>query len=115
VVANAGHLPIILRRANGQVFTGGEASGTPLGMFPSSYEDEELTMQAADILLLATDGVLDALDRPGGQFGLARLVDLVREAPHDAARLSASIRAAVDAQGGAALDDATWVALQLEG
>jgi serine phosphatase RsbU (regulator of sigma subunit) len=114
IVANAGHLPIVLRRASGEVFTGGHASGTPLGMFPSTYEDEELPLEPADIVLLATDGVLEALDRPGGADGLARLIELVRAAPHDAALLSESIRAVVNAQASGMADDATWVALQLE-
>lgn len=113
-VANAGHLPLIVRRANGHAFTCGNASGMPLGMLPCDYEEEELVLEPRDILLLITDGLVDALDHPTGRNGMNVLLRLVQGAPHDPRLIHARIRAAVDrARAQSVLDDVTWVGLQL--
>ncbi len=113
-IANAGHLPLIVRRASGEVFTCGGASGMPLGMLPCDYDDEEVILEPRDILLLMTDGLLEALDHPSGGMGMQLLLGLVREAPHDPRLIHERIRAAVDrARTRHVLDDVTWVGLQL--
>jgi serine phosphatase RsbU (regulator of sigma subunit) len=113
-VANAGHLPLVIRRVDGTVLTCGEPSGTPLGMLPSDYEEQELRLEPSDVVLLFTDGLVDALDFPSGRMGMNLLLALVREAPHDARQISERIRAAVDAVRSRKLvDDVTCVALQL--
>ena len=113
-LANAGHLPLVVRRADGHTYTCGGASGMPLGMFPCDYADEDIALRPKDILLLMTDGLLEALDHPSGGAGMHRLVNLVREAPHDPGQIHARIRAAVDqARSRHLLDDVTWVGLQL--
>lgn len=113
-VANAGHLPLIVRRASGEVFTCGGASGTPLGMLPGEYDEEDLVLEPMDILLLMTDGLLEALDHPSGRMGMQVLLDLVRGAPHDPRAINALIREEVDrARTEHVLDDVTWVGLQL--
>jgi serine phosphatase RsbU (regulator of sigma subunit) len=113
-VANAGHLPIVLRRATGEVIVFGGASGVPLGVAACEYEEEEFFLERGDILLLMTDGLLEALDHPSGHRGLELLVDEVRGSPHDVQVVNERIRAAVDrARRAHPLDDVTWVALQL--
>jgi sigma-B regulation protein RsbU (phosphoserine phosphatase) len=113
-VANAGHLPLVVRRANGHAFTCGSASGMPLGMLPCEYEEEEIALEPRDFLLLVTDGLVEALDHPTGRNGMTVLLRLVQGAPHDPKVLHARIRAAVDrARAHAVLDDVTWVGLQL--
>lgn len=115
VVSNAGHLPLVVRRATGHVFTCGSASGTPIGMLPSGYEDETVTLEPSDIVVLASDGVLEALDWPGGGRGIASLVELVQAAPHDGELVSAHLRAAMrELHAARSRDDATWVVLQLD-
>jgi serine phosphatase RsbU (regulator of sigma subunit) len=113
-MANAGHLPLIVRRANGHAFTCGNASGMPLGMLPCEYEEEELALEPKDILLLVTDGLVEALDHPTGRNGMNVLLRLVQGGPHDPRLIHARIRAAVDrAREHQVLDDVTWVGLQL--
>jgi serine phosphatase RsbU (regulator of sigma subunit) len=113
-VANAGHLPLIVRRASGRAFAWGEASGTPLGMVPCTYDEATLPLGPGDIVLAMTDGLVDALDHPTGRLGMEILLGVVREAPHDVRAIHERIRAAVDgARSRHALDDVTWVALQL--
>jgi serine phosphatase RsbU (regulator of sigma subunit) len=113
-VANAGHLPLIVRRAEGHAFTCGNPSGLPLGMLPCEYEDEEIVLEPRDMLLLITDGLLEALDHPTGRNGMSILLRLVQGAPHDPRQVHARIREAVDrARAHRVLDDVTWVGLQL--
>jgi serine phosphatase RsbU (regulator of sigma subunit) len=114
-VANAGHLPLVVRRADGEVFACAGASGMPLGMFPGEYFEEELALEPRDIVLLMTDGLLEALDHPTGHRGLQLLLGDIRTAPHHAGVISERIRAVVErARSRHEVDDVTWVALQLE-
>lgn len=113
-VANAGHLPMIVRRANDEVFTFGGASGVPLGMMACEYAEDELLLERGDIFLLLTDGLLEALDPPTGHRGMELLVDEVLAAGHDAAAINDRVRGAVErARAAHPLDDVTWLALQL--
>ena len=114
-IANAGHLPLMIRRANGEVFDFGGASGTPLGMMPCRYVDERLELQPLDIVLLMTDGVAEALDLPGDRMGTKRLHRIMNTAPHDPKVINARILAAANESSSAsAPDDLTLVALQFE-
>lgn len=114
-VANAGHLPLIIRRADGTVVTFGAPSGTPLGMMECDYTDEEIDLERLDIVLLMTDGLVEALDRPSDRMGMELLVGLIRYAPHDPKLVNARILEAVNKMKGTKpLDDVTLVALQLQ-
>jgi sigma-B regulation protein RsbU (phosphoserine phosphatase) len=114
-IANAGHIPLMIRRANGEVFDFGGASGTPLGMMPCRYVDERLELQPLDIVLLMTDGLVEALDLPSDRMGTQRLHRIVNTAPHDPAIINARILAAANESNGAqTLDDVTLLALQVE-
>jgi len=114
-VANAGHLPLIVRRASGEVFTFGPPSGTPLGMMPCEYTDDDIELGPLDIVLLMTDGLVEALDRPSDRMGLQLLLGLIKYAPHDPRLIHTRILEAVNKMKGAKLlDDCTLVALQLE-
>ena len=113
-VANAGHLPLLVRRASGEVFTFGGASGMPLGTVRCDYAEDELVLEPADIVLLVTDGLLEALDHPSGHRGLELLLDEVHASPHDTGAMNLRIRAAVaQARLEHTLDDVTWVGLQI--
>jgi serine phosphatase RsbU (regulator of sigma subunit) len=62
-VANAGHVPLMLRRASGDVRIIGRASGPPLGIWPdSSHFDETYRFKSGDLLVLMTDGILEAIE-----------------------------------------------------
>src|ERR1700740_3142926 len=54
-----------------------EATGIPPGLFAaSSYETLTLRLQPGDAVLFCTDGITDAFDRKGQQFGIERLQEL---------------------------------------
>ncbi|HOZ46978.1 MAG TPA: SpoIIE family protein phosphatase [Candidatus Hydrogenedentes bacterium] len=71
--ANAGHPPLLIRRANGTV----EPVRLPapaLGLDPNvQYSDGEFRLAKDDVLVLYTDGVLDARTSTGASFGATRL------------------------------------------
>jgi sigma-B regulation protein RsbU (phosphoserine phosphatase) len=71
--ANAGHNPPMVIRANGQVKLLG-VHGLALGVIPQiRLEERTVRLEPGDALLLYTDGVTDALNEAGEEFGLARL------------------------------------------
>jgi serine phosphatase RsbU (regulator of sigma subunit) len=77
----AGHpRPIVLRAKTGDVeILNGE--GTFLGMFPTAgdlYENQKFRLEPGDKVFLYTDGVTEARDENGEDFGEQRFLDLVR-------------------------------------
>lgn len=115
MVSSAGHIPLIVRRATGEVFACGRASGTPLGMLECEYADEVHALSPLDIVLLMTDGLVEALDRPSDRMGMTLLLGVVKYAPHDPKLLLERILTAVEKMKGTKLlDDVTLVALQLD-
>ena len=52
-----------------------ETGGLILGLFPqATYEQETLTLEPGDLLVLFSDGVTEALDPAGEEFGEDRLL-----------------------------------------
>ena len=77
--SNAGHNPPLLLRANGECIRL-EAGGSVLGAFPQiPFAQDEIELQPGDRLLLFTDGLTEATDDTGEQFGEQRLIDLLQE------------------------------------
>ncbi|HEY3295843.1 MAG TPA: GAF domain-containing SpoIIE family protein phosphatase [bacterium] len=77
--SNAGHNPPFRMRRDGSVEQL-EVGGLILGAFPSViYKETTISLQPGDLLVFYTDGVTEAHDADGNEFGLERLVDLVRE------------------------------------
>lgn len=74
-LANAGHLPpVVRRRARGELMRVEGGSGTAIGIFDEAvYEQTTLQLEEGDTLVLCTDGVLEATDETGEQFGFDRL------------------------------------------
>ena len=76
--SNAGHNPPILITAEGQVRFE-ERGGVPLGMFRDSrYYEYYETIDPGQILVLYTDGVTEATNPAGEEYGRDRLVDAVQ-------------------------------------
>jgi sigma-B regulation protein RsbU (phosphoserine phosphatase) len=114
-VGNAGHVLPLVRRASGAVLPLGRASGPPVGMMPAqAYSDDVFQLNVGDIVLLMTDGVLDALHRDDDQLGLWTVIDLLAQAPRDLAEINRRIVDAVDERtGGARIDDLTLLAIEV--
>jgi phosphoserine phosphatase RsbU/P len=74
--AGAGQWPPVLFRKSGEAIFLREG-GTPLGIFPGqSYDDTGAELESGDHLLLYTDGLTEATNSDGEEFGEARLVEL---------------------------------------
>ncbi|HXE89809.1 MAG TPA: SpoIIE family protein phosphatase [Terriglobales bacterium] len=79
--SNAGHLPPIVLRANGELERLCEG-GTVLGMFDDlSFEEARCELRPGDIFLAFSDGITEP-ENEFGEFGEARLIDLVLENRH---------------------------------
>jgi len=75
---NAGHNPALLLRASGE-HEELKASGLPLGLLPiGEYQREERTLGPGDLVVLYTDGVTEAANPEGEEYGLGRLLELSR-------------------------------------
>ena len=79
-VANAGHPPPLVVRADGAIERI-DATGLPVGMFSSeSFSSTTVRLAPGETLLLYTDGLLEAEDARGEQYGIARLCALAASA-----------------------------------
>jgi sigma-B regulation protein RsbU (phosphoserine phosphatase) len=68
---NAGHLPPVIRRADGRFerITGATGSGLALGMFEEAkYATNQTRIEPGDLLLLYTDGITEAENPAGRAF-----------------------------------------------
>jgi sigma-B regulation protein RsbU (phosphoserine phosphatase) len=78
--SNAGHQPVLhMRSGNGDV-TWLNRGGTPVGLLPGrDYEVEEIDLQPGDVIVFYTDGIAEAEDRQGEEFGPDRLAEVVKK------------------------------------
>ena len=75
---NAGHNPPILLKQDGE-FTFIDRGSIPLGMFRDTrYHEYYLTTEPGDVLMLYTDGVTEANNLQGEEFGRERLAQAVK-------------------------------------
>lgn len=74
VYSNAGHIPpILFKRSDGSI-TELEVHGSPIGLFDGeTYEASEVKLFNGDMLVVFTDGVIEAKNEKNDFFGLERL------------------------------------------
>lgn len=82
---NAGHnAPILMRASHSheRLESGGPPLGLPLfrGVEPH-YDCGSIKLETGDLLFVFTDGVIDAINEDGEEFGESRLLDLLRDLP----------------------------------
>ena len=109
---NAGHNPPLLARASGETELLA-ASGIPLGIFEEArFVSGSAQLKDGDALILYSDGISEARNAQGEEFGLDRLARTVIENNHlPAAALRDQIEGALSrfTQGAQATDDITLV------
>jgi phosphoserine phosphatase RsbU/P len=93
---NAGHLPPLLLSTDGSMRRL-DCGGTVVGLFDDlSFEEGSVQLKPGDLFLAYSDGVTEP-ENDFGEFGEARLIQLVRENLHlPLARISEVVTAAVD-------------------
>jgi sigma-B regulation protein RsbU (phosphoserine phosphatase) len=113
---NAGHNAPILARADGSLVRLSEGGPAFSRLFrDAKYEEREIALTHGDRLVLFTDGVSEAADATGEQFGESRIEELVT-ASRDlgASELQRTIfEAASGFSGGEVEDDLTLVVVRL--
>jgi serine phosphatase RsbU (regulator of sigma subunit) len=117
VYSNAGHLAVLhLRAATGEVewlSTG----GTAVGLLPDvEFATEDVAFEPGDVFIFYTDGITEAQDADGLDFGRDRLATLAREhGGRPAVELVSVIHSAVDRFRGAEpqADDATVIVVHV--
>ncbi len=120
VMARAGHDPALLfRRSSGKVETirsPGLALGVDGGaVFERVTKDHSIELEAGDCILLYTDGVREAVNVQGDEFGMDRMSDTFRaSAPSGAEAVLGEMQSVVrDFTGdGPQMDDITLVAIE---
>ena len=75
---NAGHNPGVVISSDGSVREM-SSGGLPLGLFAeTSYESGHLLLEAGDLLCVYSDGLTECESPSDEEFGLSRLIDLLR-------------------------------------
>ncbi len=109
--SNAGHFPPIHIGAHGAAYL--SQGGLPIGLMPDSlYGEGRRELGLGDLVALYTDGVVEAPNALGEEFGNARLVEILTR--HQEAPLSELLSTVIEAVGrfgggGAPYDDVTLV------
>jgi len=79
-LCNAGHPPPLLIRAGGEIERL-EATGVPIGMFcHGEFASRTVRLASGDLLLLYTDGLVEAENESGVEYGIERLCALASSA-----------------------------------
>ncbi|MGQ9533160.1 MAG: PP2C family protein-serine/threonine phosphatase [Desulfotomaculales bacterium] len=114
-LASAGGLsPLLIRPATGELAYL-EVPGFPLGtMGDLTYQDREFPLEPGDILLLYSDGLIEAVNARGEFFGFGRLEESARRAPPTADLFLDRLLEEIGAFTGGATqyDDTTLVVIQ---
>jgi predicted permease len=84
---NAGHNPPFLLRRDETSVEPLARGGMIIGLFPmASYEEGTVMLRPGDVLIVFTDGVTEALNPDGEEFGEQRLQDLLKRVAHLSAK-----------------------------
>jgi hypothetical protein len=115
VICSGGHPPGLVLRDDESVECLDQATGTLLGVFPTvDLSDQQVVLHPGDSLVFVTDGVLEARDDEGAEYGYDRLQALLatcagRSAEGIARRIERSV---LDHRGERADDDMAIVVLR---
>ncbi len=115
---NAGHLPPFLMRTNSQCDSLPLTGGLPLGISESEkFEEKTIILEPQDTLFIYTDGVTEAINPRGEEFGTSRLLEeLISESQSDLPSLNDNIyKKVLDfSRGTSQFDDLTYLSLRYE-
>jgi sigma-B regulation protein RsbU (phosphoserine phosphatase) len=94
-----------------------ELPGVPLGSFPGIvYDEVTLELQPEDLFVFCTDGIFEAFNEKGAEFGARRLSDVIGGARGASARgiVDAIFQEVTSFRGGEPqADDMTAVAVKI--
>jgi len=112
---NAGHNPpMVIRRDSSTVWL--ETGGAPVGMFPDwTYEEGVVQLNPGDLVLAYSDGVIEAVNPAGEEWGVESLRRAAAESDTQSADeiVHAIFATMDDFSRGRQTDDATVLALRV--
>jgi phosphoserine phosphatase RsbU/P len=114
--ANCGHNPPLLLRANGDLERL-EATATVLGLFRDwTCGVRKVSVGPGDVLVIYTDGVTEAPDQAGEEFGESRLLEILRTHQQQPVKemLSVILNEVQQFSGASQADDLTLVIARAE-
>ena len=118
VFTNAGHCVPLLRRGDRVFPLQAERAHTPpLGVTPELEAGEaRVQLHSGDMLIMVSDGILEARDAKGNEYGLSRLSRRIRTARGAAEDVIKAILADIDghAHDQSQADDMTIVAMSID-
>src|SRR5713101_8377233 len=116
-LANAGGpYPLLVRSGRVELI---RLEGVPLGLLPETkYDESTVELQPGDVVLFASDGILESVNAGQEEFGLERLTVLLSglSQEHSASVIAEQILQATDAHSGAGIpphDDRTLLVLRV--
>ena len=124
-VANAGSVqPMVVRRGSTLLTEALDVStlpveGFPLGLFPhATYDETCLRLASGDLVLFFSDGIIDAVNSRGEQFGAERLATLLQQHPTANQSAQGAVDAVLEAvtvhqSGTEHFDDETIIAVRV--
>jgi hypothetical protein len=70
--------PMLQWHASGRTLSNTEEAQFPLGLLPvSGFDGHRLETAPGDLLVVATDGILEVCNKPGEEFGVERLKEVI--------------------------------------
>jgi len=92
--SNAAHLPLLVHRLRAGTTFKLDTEGLPIGIEKDArYEQKRFSVEPGDVIILCTDGILEAMNPAGQQYGLGGLKRMVeKHAALPAAELVEAIR-----------------------
>jgi len=115
-IANAGHQPAVLCRGSDGRLEEVESKSVPIGVERRTvYASSGVSLLAGDVLVLYTDGVVEAMNAQGKQYGMRNLGQAIQRARGlDPQAIAEAIRDDVDSFAGGALprDDRTALVIK---
>jgi serine phosphatase RsbU (regulator of sigma subunit) len=86
VYANAGHIPPVIIRSHSYTVEAPATKGIMLGGLPGQfYQEVQYQLKEDDLVFLYTDGIIEAKNRDGEMFKLARLIEILIECGNEKA------------------------------
>ncbi len=117
--SNAGHLPALVWRASKGRIEALHINSDPIGVERNSeYKEIKLTVAPGDIIILFTDGVIEALNKEGKQYGMSGLSRVISENVTASAKdIALAVKSDLRSfMGSAALyDDQTLLVMKIKG
>lgn len=116
---SAGHDPAIVYDPSRDAFDEVDEAGFPLGVVPGNdgyQECSSQTLAPGQVILVGTDGIWEAQDKSGEQYGKDRLREVIRASAKEPAQeiVRRVLKSVLDFRGDAgASDDITFVVLKV--